>query len=72
VLNRLQAVGPISRIVVDTRDASKDYFVPTEHAVRLYKEGRLFIDLTNSSDRYAYGPMNDREALRIKTQYGVR
>lgn len=38
----------MSRVIVDSRNSKKDYYLPTTEARRLYQEGRLAIDLTNS------------------------
>lgn len=36
-----------SRVEVDCRDGSKDIWIPTEHAQRLYSEGKLDKNITN-------------------------
>jgi hypothetical protein len=48
-----------SRVVVDSRDGSKDKFIPTLIARKLYDEGRLAIDMTNSVYERVYCPTHD-------------
>jgi hypothetical protein len=38
----------------DVRDGRRDYKIPREEAQRLYKEGKLEIDLTNSINEIVY------------------
>jgi hypothetical protein len=40
----------MARIIVDTRDASKDKFMPRKEAIIEYNAGRLHVDATNSKD----------------------
>lgn len=39
---------PVVRVIVDSRDASKDYSIPQTEAWELLKAGKLDQDLTNS------------------------
>lgn len=48
---------PMSKVIPDSRDASKDYWIPTTEAVRLYSEGKLDKDLTNSGQYTVYCPV---------------
>ena len=40
---------PQSRIIVDCRDGTRDYFLPTARARELYNQGLLGWDLTNGT-----------------------
>jgi hypothetical protein len=45
-------VVPMSRVIYDSRNASKDKFIPTLEAMRLYREGKLHWDAANEA--YCY------------------
>lgn len=38
----------MARIIIDTRDGSKDKFIPRSEARALFENGKLAIDVTNS------------------------
>lgn len=40
-------IPPMSRIIVDTRDADRDYYLPLAQAKALYEDGKLGFDETN-------------------------
>ena len=48
-----------SKVIVDSRDGSKDKFIPTAIARKLYDEGKLAIDTTNSVYERVYCPLED-------------
>ena len=48
-----------SRVIVDSRDGSKDKFIPTKIARELYEQGKLAIDVTNSVYERVYCPTHD-------------
>ena len=39
---------PVARVIRDSRDAKRDYFIPKREAQRLYLEGKLSWDCTNN------------------------
>lgn len=41
-------VMPVSRVIIDSRDASKDHWIPASDARELYRLGKLEQDITNS------------------------
>lgn len=38
---------PMAVVRPDSRDGAKDFYIPLSDAVRLYREGKLSMDLTN-------------------------
>jgi hypothetical protein len=58
---RKKQVRPVekSRVIVDSRDGRLDRFIPTSIARKLYEEGRLAIDVTNSVYERVYCPLED-------------
>ena len=50
-----------ARVVRDSRDGNKDVFIPRATARRLYNEGKLAIDATNSAGMQytVYAPIED-------------
>jgi hypothetical protein len=40
----------MARVIRDTRDASRDYFIPRARARELFERGELVIDKTNTKD----------------------
>lgn len=48
-----------SKVIVDSRDGSKDKFIPTSIARRLFDEGKLAVDTTNSINERVYCPIGD-------------
>lgn len=46
--------GKVVRVIRDTRDASKDYFISENEAKQKYNMGELAIDLTNSHGTTVY------------------
>ena len=39
------------RVIVDPRDGRMDYFLPVEVAKKLYSQGKISIDVTNSEGK---------------------
>jgi len=60
---RRRKVKPVtiekSRVIVDSRDGRLDKFIPTSVARKLYDEGKLAIDVTNSVNERVYCPNAD-------------
>lgn len=48
-----------SRVIIDSRDGSRDKFIPTSIARKLYDDGKLAIDVTNSVYERVYCPIKD-------------
>jgi hypothetical protein len=48
-----------SRVIVDSRDGRLDRFIPTEIARKLYNDGKLAVDVTNSTWERVYCPIGD-------------
>lgn len=46
-LQRMGDRGPMVRVIVDPRDASKDKWMDKKEAAQQYQEGKLAIDVTN-------------------------
>lgn len=46
---------PIERVIPDSRDGSKDYYIPRSKARELFDAGELHRDMTNN----AYCPAKD-------------
>lgn len=47
MVRRIKSTVPTTRVIVDSRDASKDRVVPMDVAKRLHENGILSWDLTN-------------------------
>lgn len=41
--------GPMVRVIRDSRDASRDYFILRSDAAKAYHEGKLALDVTNDA-----------------------
>ena len=44
----------MARVESDVRDGRRDYYIPKSEAKRLYEEGKLHIDSTNSINEIVY------------------
>jgi hypothetical protein len=45
---------PMARVEKDVRDGRRDYYIPKSEAKKLYEEGKLHIDITNSINEIVY------------------
>lgn len=59
---------PMSRVIVNTRDAGTDKWIPTATAQRLYDEGKLAVDLTNTKSVRVYCPTDTTKELPCSTK----
>lgn len=54
---------PMSRVIINTRDAGTDKWIPTAEAQRMYAEGTLAQDLTNTKSVRVYCPTETTKGL---------